>query len=500
MTDIVRVAAVDLGATSGRVMVGRVGPGLLELEEVHRFPNGPVRADGTLYWDILGIYREVLDGLRIAAAAGPVDAIGIDSWAVDYGLLDASGALVGNPVSHRDPRTDGVREQVVKTLPESELYVTTGLQQLPFNTLYQLVSAPDLLERAETMLLIPDLLAYWLTGTIGAERTNASTTQLYDVRARSWSVDLADRVGIPPRILPTLREPGATIGTLLPEVAADVAMSTSTPVVAVGSHDTASAVVGVPFTDRKRAAYISSGTWSLVGVELDEPVLTDAARQADFTNEGGVERTIRFLRNVSGLWVLSEAVRTWASRGEPANLTELLAQAAAVPPLVSVVDLQADAFLPPGDMAARVATACAASGQPVPSSQPEVVRCVLDSLALAYRRVVRQAATLSNQAVDVVHVVGGGVRNELLCRLTASACGVPVLAGPVEAAALGNVLVQAQALGADLPDLASMRALIRQTHEPSRYEPGHGAAPADWDAAEERLDSLRRTALRESVG
>jgi len=486
-----RVVAVDLGATSGRVMVGTVGTGGtgdLTLQEVHRFANGAVRAGGTLSWDVLGIHREVLAGLRAAAVGGPVDAIGIDSWAVDYGLLDASGALIGNPVSHRDPRTDGVRERVVKTVPESELYATTGLQQLPFNTLYQLVSAPDLLDRAETMLLIPDLLAYWLTGAVGAERTNASTTQLYDVRARTWSVDLASRVGIPPRILPPLRDPGSTLGTLLPEVAAEVGLPPTTPVVAVGSHDTASAVVGVPFADRDHAAYISSGTWSLVGVELDEPVLTEEAREADFTNEGGVDGTIRFLRNVSGLWVLSEALRTWAGAGRELDLGELLEEAAGLPGLVSVVDVEAPEFLAPGDMEARIAVACEETGQPVPSSPAAVVRCALDSLALAYRRVIRQVAALSGRDVEVVHVVGGGARNALLCRLTASACGLPVLAGPVEAAALGNVLVQARSLGAAVPDLAAMRSLIRRTHTLARFEPPEiGVAAVDWDEAESRL-------------
>ncbi len=476
-----RVVAVDLGATSGRVMVGTIGPGQLGTEEVHRFANGAVELDGVLTWDVRGLFREILVGLRVASAGGPVDAIGIDSWAVDYGLLDASGGLVGAAVSHRDSRTDGVRERVVDIVAEDELYATTGLQQLPFNTLYQLVSTPALLDDAETLLLVPDLLAFWLTGEVGAERTNASTTQLYDVRGRSWATGLAEKVGVPSRILPPLRDPGTTIGTLLPDVAAQVGLATTTPVVAVGSHDTASAVVGVPFDDRSRAAYVSSGTWSLVGLELDEPILTAGAREADFTNEGGVDRTIRFLRNVSGLWVLSETIRTWESRGERIRLDELLLQAGDVPALRSVVDLESPDFLPPGDMEARIAAACRATGQPVPASHAEVARCVLDSLALAYRRVVRQAAELAGVEVDVVHVVGGGARNELLCMLTASACGVPVLAGPVEAAALGNVLVQARALGADLPDLRSMRGLVRATHRLNRHEP---VEIGDWDAAD----------------
>jgi rhamnulokinase len=483
-----RVVAVDLGASSGRVMVGEVGTdgaGRLRLEEVHRFPNGPVRAEGRWYWDILGIHREVLAGLRRAAAGGPVDAIGIDSWAVDYGLLDRTGTLLSNPVCYRDSRTDGVREHVVEEVPERELYATTGLQQLPFNTLYQLVSEPALLRPAQTMLMIPDLLGYWLTDSVGAERTNASTTQLYDVTAGTWAHDIAVRAGVPTRILPPLREPGTTIGTLLPDIAAEAGLPESTPVVAVGSHDTASAVVAVPFEDPRRAAYISSGTWSLVGVELDAPVLTEAAREADFTNEAGVDGTIRFLRNVSGLWVLSETLRIWQGAGRPADLTALLAEAAALPGLNAVVDLESEVFLPPGDMEARIADACRATGQPVPGTPAEVVRCILDSLALAYRRVVRQAGALSGRTVEVVHVVGGGAQNDLLCRLTASACGLPVVVGPVEAAAVGNVLVQARALGADVAGLAAMRALVRATHELGRHEPDE--IEADWDAAEARL-------------
>jgi rhamnulokinase len=481
-----RVAAVDLGASSGRVMVGTVGPGCLELEEVHRFPNGPVTAGGTLYWDILFIYQQMLAGLRAAAAHGPVDAIGIDSWAVDYGLLDSLRTLVCNPVCYRDERTEGVRERIAQTIPERELYLVTGLQQLPFNTLYQLLSSPELLDCAETMLLIPDLLTYWLTGTVGAERTNASTTQLYDVCARQWADDVCERAGIPRRILPPLHDPGTTTGTLLPDVAGDIGLPASTPVIAVGSHDTASAVVGVPFIDRDRAAYVCSGTWSLVGVELDEPVLTERARAADFTNEGGVDGTIRFLRNVSGLWVLSECIRTWASQGREAALTDLIARADAEQPLRSVVDLEAPEFVPPGDMETRIAAACRATGQPVPGSPAETVRCILDSLALAYRRNIRRATVLSGRPVEVVHLVGGGAHNDLLCRLTAEACGMHVLAGPVEAAALGNVLVQARSLGADLPDLAAMRALIRSTHDLVSYTPPTGSEE-DWEGAERRL-------------
>jgi rhamnulokinase len=471
-----RLAAVDLGATSGRVMVGTVGGETLALEEVHRFGNGPVAAaDGSLHWDIERLHREVLDGLR---AAGPVDAIGVDAWAVDYGLLDASGALLGQPFCYRDGRTEGVQDKVLATVAPEELYAITGLQQLPFNTVYQLMAERDL-DQAATMLLLPDLLGFWLTGERGAEATNASTTQLYDVRRRTWATGLAERLHLPPRLLPPLREPGDLVGHLTDVVAAELDLPESTPVVAVGSHDTASAVVGVPATHGS-FAYISSGTWSLVGVELDEPVLTEAARAANFTNEGGVDGTIRFLRNVMGLWLLSESMRTWRTD----DLDALLREAAEAPAFGPVVDADDDVFLAPGDMPARIEAACRDLGQAPPASRGEFVRCILESLALAYRRNVRRAGSLSGREVDVVHVVGGGARNALLCQLTADACGVPVLAGPVEATALGNVLVQARTLGADLPGLAAMRSLVAATHRLTRYLP-RGEGP--WNQLEARL-------------
>ena len=486
----VRVAAVDLGATSGRVMACRVGPRSLHLEEVHRFPNGGVRAGGSLYWDVLGIHRETLAGLREVARTGPLDGVGIDSWAVDYGLLDRDGRLLGNPFSHRDSRTDGVPARVDVKIDPAELYAVTGLQQLPFNTIYQLVSSlgTAALEAAETLLLLPDLLTHWLTGEVGAERTNASTTGLYDARTGQWAVDVAGRLGIPWAILPPLRDPGSIVGTLLPEVADHVGAH-GVPVVAVGSHDTASAVVGVPAGD-EGFAYISSGTWSLVGLELDEPVLTEEARLAGFTNEGGVDKTFRFLKNVMGLWVLSESMRAWSDqRIREANLPSLLAGAEAAPPLRTVVDIDDPRLLRPGtgpddSMPARVQRLAEEAGEPVPRTPVAITRCILDSLVLAYRRHVRRAAEVAGRSVEVVHVVGGGSQNALLCQLTADALGLPVLAGPAEAAALGNALVQARALGADLPDLAAMRALVRRTHEVRRYEPRPGL---DWDAAERRV-------------
>ncbi|WP_214106156.1 rhamnulokinase [Acrocarpospora catenulata] len=462
------VAAVDLGASSGRVMAARVGPGILDVTEVARFANVPVRVSGTLHWDVLGLYRGILDGLR---EAGPVGSIGIDSWAVDYGLLDADGRLLGNPVHYRDGRTDGVMEKVLRDVPPTDLYAVTGLQLLPFNTLFQLVAARDSAQSAaaRTLLLIPDLIAYWLTGEIGCERTNASTTQLLDVRTGGWAGDLAGRLGIRPEVFAPLREPGAVIGPLTAQVAGETGLG-PVPVIAVGSHDTASAVVGVPARGR-HFAYISCGTWSLAGVELDHPVLTEDSRRANFTNEAGVDGTIRYLRNVMGLWLLQESLRRWRADGLDVDLDDLLREAARVPALQAVIDPDDPVFLPPGDMPGRIAAACRRLGQRPPDGPAETVRCILDSLAIAHRAAVQDAQRLSGRHVDVIHIVGGGARNDLLCQLTADACGLPVEAGPQEATALGNVLVQARALGATGAELADLRALVRATQPVRRYEP-----------------------------
>ena len=470
-------------------MTGHAGDGRLGLREVHRFPNRPVSVLGTLHWDILRLYAGLLDGLAAAARGTRLASVGIDSWGVDYGLLGAGGALLGNPVHYRDARTSGVLDQVLAAVPAAEMYAVTGVQQLPINTVCQLVAASRAgqLDGAAAMLLIPDLLAYWLTGEAGAERTNASTTQLYDPRARSWAWDVIGRLGLPRGLFPPLREPGTVIGPLLPGLASEpglAALAGRLPVIAVGSHDTASAVAGVPAKGRD-FAYISCGTWSLVGVELDQPVLTEASRAANFANETGVDGTIRYLRNVMGLWLLQESLRAWFGAGRPADLGELLAAAAREEPLGVVVDVDDPVFLPPGDMPARIAEVARRSGQRAPDGPAGVVRCILDSLALAYRRAIGQVQELSGLSAGVVHVVGGGARNDLLLQLTADACGLPVVAGPVEAAALGNVLVQARALGAGPGDLAGMRALLRETQPLRRFEPSGN--PADWPAAAGRI-------------
>ncbi|MGI3781635.1 MAG: rhamnulokinase, partial [Janthinobacterium lividum] len=398
--------AVDVGASGGRVMAGTVVDGRVELAAVHRFGNGAVESAGHLRWDLTGMFEQILVGLAELARRHPdVVSVGIDTWAVDYGLLGADGRLLAEPVSYRDPRTEAVLDEVHTACPPEELYAVNGLQFLPFNTLYQLAAERrgPLWAQARQALLIPDLLACWLTGERRTEVTNASTTGLLDARSRQLSAPLLDRLGVPVDLFAPLVEPGEVVGRLTAEVVARTGLRADTTVVAVGSHDTASAVVGVPATS-DRFAYVSCGTWSLVGVELAEPVLTPQSRAANFTNEGGVDGRVRFLRNVGGLWLLQESLRTWRAEGEVAELDPLLAAAARLPSGGPTVDVDDTAFIAPGDLPARIRQACAAAGQVPPAGAAEVVRCILDSLAVAYATTVRQAEELSGQEVDVIHV------------------------------------------------------------------------------------------------
>ncbi|GGG63872.1 rhamnulokinase [Sinomonas atrocyanea] len=474
--------AVDVGASSGRVILATVSPDRgadggaprVALDVVHRFPNGVID-DGVdsagkrvLRWDLPGIFAEVQDGLakagELAAERGVrVESIGIDTWAVDYGLVDAAGRLKEPVHAYRDARTEATVPVVHEKVPPEKLYEVTGLQFLPFTTLYQLAAEPRL--HGYQALLIPDLLAFWLTGSRRTEETNASTTGLLDARTGIWSAQLFEELGLPEGLFPELIVPGETYGTLLPAVAERTGLPPDTPVVAVGSHDTASAVAAVPASEGEDVAYISSGTWSLVGVELDKPVLTEASRAANFTNERGVDGTIRYLRNVGGLWLLSESQRQWAAEGREASLEALLAAAAALPAGGPQIDVDAEEFLAPDGMPERIRAAAARAGTPggeVLTDEPAaVVRCILDSLAAAYARTLTQTAQLSGRRPGAVHVVGGGSQNELLCRLTAAATGLPVLAGPVEATALGNILVQARAPDALDGGLPALRAAVR---------------------------------------
>jgi rhamnulokinase len=467
-------AAVDLGASNGRVIVGHVGPTELRLDEVRRFANDPMRLPDGLHWDIDALHRETLAGLRSAVAGGGIASAGIDSWAIDYGLVDDDGRLLSPPFHYRDDRTTRP-DPTVDALDAAANYAVTGIQYLPFNTMYQLLRDPAArLAAAARMLLVPDLLGFWLTGEVGAERTNASTTALYDIRSGEWSDVLIDGLRLPRRLFPPLREPGDLIGPALP-----AARLGGLPIVAVASHDTASAVLAVPATN-DRFAYVCTGTWSLVGVELDTPVLTGPSRDANFTNEVGVDGTIRYLRNVMGLWLLQECQRTW---GEP-DAGRLLAAAEHARPFAAIVDPDDADFLAPGDMPERIDAFCARTNQPPPADRAGYVRCVMESLAIAHRSALRDAVRLSGRDVDVVHVVGGGARNALLCQLTADACDRPVVAGPVEATALGNVLVQARADGGPA-DRTAIRALVAGTQPTRRYDPTGNQAV--WDRAAKRI-------------
>lgn len=468
------VAAVDLGATSGRVIVGHVDTDGVRTEHVARFPNGPVTLHEhdreALHWDVVELVRQVTGGLRDAFRAHPdIASIGIDSWAVDYGLL-RDGRLLGLPYHYRDDRHEHGIAPVHARLDAAELYSRNGLQHLPFNTLFQWAADPTL-HLADRALLVPDLLGYWLTGVEAAERTNASTTGALNATTRGWDPALRAAAGLPSGLLPTLRDPGDRLGPLLPAVADLV--GGSAPVTLVGSHDTASAVVAVPATTGD-FAYISSGTWSLVGVELEAPVLSDAARDANCTNEGGVDGRVRFLKNVSGLWLLSESVRTWERGGERIDLEALLASAAAVTAPVPLFDVADASFTPPGDMPARIASWCAEHGRSAPATRAEFVRSILESLAAAYAATLATIATITGKDIRQVHIVGGGSQNRLLCQLTADRTGLPVLAGPVEATALGNILVQARAAGLaglDGASLEALRTVVARTVEPVRYTP-----------------------------
>ena len=408
--------------------------------------------------------RGVIDGLRTAAdQAGRIAGVAVDSWAIDYALLDPEGLLLGNAVHYRDQRTDGMAASVSKIVPPERRYSRDGVQQLPFNTMFQFAAARGTwaMRYAAHALLIPDLFGYWLTGQLASELTNASTTGLLDPHSGQWDRGLSATLGLRRDLFPPVRPPGTLLGPLQAGVAADCGLG-DVAVSLVGSHDTASAVAGVP-ARRENFAYISCGTWSLAGVELSGPVTTEAARTAGFSNELGVDGTVRFLRNVMGLWLLQECVRAWRRQGDLTDLPRLLAEAGEVPGGRAIVDPDRPEFLPPGDMPERLRAECRRTGQPVPDAPAQITRCILDSLAAAYRRVVQQAAELSGTQIEVIHLVGGGARNALLCQLAADACQLPVEVGPVEAAAYGNVLVQARTAGVLTGGLADVRRLLHST-------------------------------------
>jgi len=485
------LAAVDLGASSGRVIAARLDGNRIDLAEAARFPNRSVAVHGRLYWDVLGLWANVLDGLR---AVGDAASIGVDSWAVDYGLIDAEGRLVANPVCYRDARNAPARDRLLSEVDAAATFARTGIQHQPFNTVFQLAAeTPAALGNAGRLLLMPDLLTYWLSGAMACEATNASTTGLVAQATGTWDRELCAAAGIEVALLGTITPTGTVLGRLLPEVAAATGLSEATKVIATASHDTAAAVAAVPY-EGEGAAYISCGTWSLVGVERDHPITSAAALEAGFTNERGADGSIRFLRNVAGLWLLSESIETWRREGLDVDLGDLLEAAANVERLRSVVDPDDDRFTDPGDMPERIRAYCAQTGQPVPAGPAEVAACVLDSLALAHRRTIEALEALTGEAITAVHIVGGGANNQLLCQLTADATGRTVLAGPDEATAMGNALVQAGALGLIEPGPQARREAARASARPRRHTPQGPQGP--WESAARRLKTPSLSRLR----
>ena len=490
-TETTNFLAFDLGASNGRALLGRWDGRRFELSELHRFDNGPIAVPGTLHWDVLRLWEGIKEGIARYAAAHrePLAGIGVDTWGVDFALLDRAGRLLGNPVCYRDSRTNGMLEEVTGRVSRQAIFARTGIQFLQINTLYQLYSMARArdpqLEAADTLLMIPDLFNYWLTGRKAAEYTDASTTQFMRVGEPRWATDLLDELGVPTRILPEIIAPGTVLGPLRPEVAAEVELAHAPPVIAPASHDTASAVAAVPGLD-ERSAYISSGTWSLVGVETRAPVVDERALELNFTNEGGVAGTVRLLKNVTGLWLLQECRRRWTRAGRSYGWEELLSLAEQAPPLASLVDPDAPDFLAPPDMPSALREYCRRTDQPAPESDAAAVRCSLESLALKYRLVIESIERLTGRPIEVIRVVGGGCRNRLLNQWTADCCGRPVVAGPAEATALGNVLVQAIAAGV-LPDIGAARQAVAASVELERFEPRPAAA---WDAAYRRLSQI----------
>jgi len=486
MTDSVQVA-FDLGAESGRAIVGRYDGKLLGLSEASRFPNRAVRLPDGLYWDALGLFSEICSALTgIHAAGASVRSIGVDSWGCDFGLLDCDDTLISNPLHHRDGRGAAAMLGAFERVPADEIYGITGIQFLPFNTVFQILALEQssALTRAETLLLIPDLLGFWLTGERFAEATNASTTQLLDVQTGKWSTDLISRLGLRETLFPAVISSGEIVGHLLPHMAELTQLPAATPIVAVASHDTASAVVAVPFDPGARAAYISSGTWSLVGVEVDKPVVSEQARAANLTNERGFGGRTRLLKNVMGLWLVQECRRAWVAEGAATSYRDMEELAATAPPGGPLLDPDLPDLLVPGDMPARIRDVCWQCGQLSPEERSVLIRAVFESLACKYRLVLEEIEHVTGCPIDTVHVIGGGAKNAFLCQLTANVTQRPVLAGPIEAAALGNIVAQLHAFG-ELASLDDMRALIRSSTELRSYEPD--ANVSQWEALYDRF-------------
>jgi rhamnulokinase len=479
-----RYLAFDLGAESGRAMLGELEGRRLKVREVSRFPNRMLELNGHLFWDIWRLLDEVKAGMRACAEVEPSN-VGIDTWGVDFGLLAADGTLLGLPYSYRDRRTMGAMTSFLRQVPKRRVYELTGVQFLPINTLYQLYSMrrdrSPLLDVAGDLLFVPDLVDYFLTGQKVTEFTIATTSQLYNPREQDWSSELLKAIGLPRHVMQDIVQPGTEIGPLLPSVAAEVGLK-RTRVIATASHDTAAAVAAVP-AEGDAWMFISAGTWSLVGVESEVPITTSAALRHNFTNEGGVGGRFRFLKNVTGFWLLQQLVRSWAV---PAGYGTLMKEAAAATPFRSTIDPDAGCFQGQKDMGEAITGYCRRTRQPVPRSRAEQVRTVLESLVLKYRSVRDELERITGRNLERVHIVGGGAHNSLLCRMTADALGLPVYAGPAEATAVGNIMVQAMAAG-QVASLAEIRAVVRDSCTIKQYQPRPSPT---WDTASERFEAL----------
>lgn len=487
--------AIDLGASSGRGIIGTFDGKSITLRENHRFPNEPVMAGGRFYWDILRILHEIKQSIRQAVLDGDdITSIGIDTWGVDYGLLDRHGRLMGNPVHYRDTRTDNITAEFAKYMPLDQLYRITGIQSLDFNTVYQLAAElrddPERFRAADKLLFIPDLLNYFLTGKMATEYTIASTGALLDAGKRSISTEILDAMGISHELFPPLVQPGQHLGRLSDALLEEVGQ-THAEVIHVASHDTASAVMAVPAKDED-FIYISSGTWSLLGAELSAPMITPASRANNFTNEGGVEGRIRFLKNIMGLWLVQESRRQWKREGKDYSFADLSIMASAAQPHQCLIDPDDKRFSTPGNMPRRIADYCRETGQPVPETEGEIIRCILESLALCYRAAIDKISAMRGKAATALNIVGGGTQDKLLCQFAANACGSPVYAGPIEATAIGNIAMQAIAAG-ELSSLGEARAVVADSFPLDIYLPDP-AVQGMWDDAYARF--LRLTAAK----
>jgi len=474
MAEIKKYIAVDLGAESGRVMLGSVSTEKLILEEIHRFRNGPIEENGALKWDIQRLMSEIKEGLRkaVKAAGTQVWGIGVDSWGVDFGLLDADGNLIENPYHYRDSQTNGMVEKACEMMSKRQIYENSGIQFMQINSLYQLLAMrlrnSIALAKARYLVFIADLVSYFLCGKIFAEYTLASTSQFMDMRTGQWSKAIMEALSLPTEILPKIVAPGTVVGQLSAAVGMELGCG-PIPVIAVGSHDTASAVAAVPASGANWA-YLSSGTWSLMGVEVPRAVIDDKTFAYEFTNEGGVEKTIRLLKNIMGLWLIQECRRQWQREGAELTYDEITAMAEEARPFAGLLRVDDAMFLAPGDMPGRVNEYLARTGQKTTEDKGQVIRIILESLALRYREVAEHLEDATGRAIEVLHIVGGGIQNKLLCQFTASATGKKVVTGPIEATASGNILMQARATG-QIQDLSQARAIVRRSFGLEEYQP-----------------------------